>query len=155
MQILLGYACALEFIGLRPGIYQSQWRLQHRWTGMCPHLAYLSEMPELLCCFRKSTYFPDIPKNGTWPLQRKYKQKIDTHTYIYIYLCMYVFKVVHFGGLLDFAHNMLCCVGAFLSTMAIMWGVTSRLLICLLQVLSVSLNTVLWTPDSVLLSNGG
>ena len=120
MQILLGYACALEFMGLRPGIYQGQWRLQHRWTGMCPHLAYLSEMPELLCCFRKSTYFPDIPKNGTWPLQRKYKQKIDTHTYIYIYiyLCMYVFKVVHFGGLLDFAHNMPCCVGAFLSTMA-------------------------------------
>ena len=31
---------------------------------------------------------------------------------------MYVFKVVHFGGLLDFAHNMPCCVGAFLSTMA-------------------------------------
>ena len=60
-----------------------------------------------------------------------------------MYLFMYVFKVVHFGGLLDFAYNMLCCVGAFLSTMAIMWGVTSRLLICLLQVLSVSLNTVL------------
>ena len=158
MQILLGYACTLEFIGLRPGIYQGQWRLQHRWTGMCPHLAYLSEMPELLCCFRKSTYFPDIPKNGTWPLQRKYKQKIDTHThipiYIYIYVCMFL-KLSILVVFWVFAHNMLCCVGAFLSTIVIMWGVTSRLLICLLQVLSVSLNTVLWTPDSVLLSNGG
>ena len=33
---------------------------------------------------------------------------------------------------------MLSCVGASLSTMAIIWGVTSRLHICLLQVLAVS-----------------
>ena len=141
MQILLGYACALEFMGLRPGIYQGQWRLQHRWTGMCPHLAYLSEMPEFLCCFRKSTYFPDIPKNGTWPLQRKYKQKIDTHTHISIYICVCMF--LKLSILVVFWILPIICP-VVLEPSYLPWR--SRLLICLLQVLSVSLHTVLWTP---------
>ena len=153
--------CA-DFIGLRlcPGIYwATPWTLSGSMkasTSVNRHVpsSSISEWDaRAFVLFSQVHIFSWHPKK--WDLTLAKKQKRDTHIYLYIYICMYVFKVVHFGGLLDFAHNMLCFVGAFLSTMAIMWGVTSRLLICLLQVLLVSFNTVLWTPDSVLLSNGG